>query len=590
LQDSASPPHTRNDAHVLIASGYENWSNNNPGEILDYATPLPPAVDLGVSVTGYEPISQFFDTNQYVGLAPSTLTTQGLTEYTNANFASEDTIFTENSDPNDRHYFPFPRRADTEEYEQDMGGRYRTYFRKIQNGEAIEHFAVAGRFYRYLPSWPEVQIYFVGFDDLCHQEYAQKLIPRGVGYSVGLLNFFFRGNIGMEPDNQSTSGYVIVNNTEEVMDGVFELYYDNEQDERISIKSWRLNLDPASSGNNKSGNIDFKIPDNAKEPGKYMLVFRGQLGAEPDAVVGKIVTAGKFYLYVTCNGYTPTKILTVKLVDSDGTEHKAYSSSEEPNKVGPFEGINFPATPYLYYKNTYGELLFTFWTPCNADDPDVKHGEVTESSCPVGRDSYVVEFDVPAGPGDFNIKEVEWKKGPTVGSVPEQSNVFDFSGLKVLEKVKVHYKTWYPTWEHGCNPEPETIIVNEKSYPFFVSGLYPNKNCSGDYYGDVCMPGDCQATPTSPVSPDGTCLLYDYTRKIGTYNVIKGTMVILTDADGGDPVFADVEINVDAWVPLFGIGCCDGGGGPDAFQEEYFTIPSWEKYIYHMINTPLDRI
>ena len=37
----------------------------------------------------------------------------GLAEYTNANFFSDDTIFTEGWDPDDPHAFPFPGKAST---------------------------------------------------------------------------------------------------------------------------------------------------------------------------------------------------------------------------------------------------------------------------------------------------------------------------------------------------------------------------------------------------------------------------------------------------------------------------------------------
>jgi len=296
VQDCACPPHTRNDAHVLVASGYEGWALNYPDDVLNYASPFKAAVDLDVSVEGYEPITQFFDTNQYAGFTPSTSNTQGLAEYSNANFASEDTIFTENLFPDHIHHFPFPRKADTEEYEQDMGGKVRTYFRKVQNGETIEHFAVADRFYRYLPWWPEVQVYFIGFDKLCHADYAQKLIPRAVGYSAALLDYFFRGDMDLIENPINPDGYVIENKTDEKMVGTFELYYDNENEERVKVPNQNggFPVQALISAGGKSGNIDFTAPDDLKEPGKYILVFRGQMGSETDAVVGTLVDVNEF--------------------------------------------------------------------------------------------------------------------------------------------------------------------------------------------------------------------------------------------------------------------------------------------------------
>jgi hypothetical protein len=59
------------------------------------------------------PIARLFDTNQYDGTNPQ-VTTQnniGLSEYTNANFLSSDTMFTDNLPPTSLKYFPYPKRA-----------------------------------------------------------------------------------------------------------------------------------------------------------------------------------------------------------------------------------------------------------------------------------------------------------------------------------------------------------------------------------------------------------------------------------------------------------------------------------------------
>jgi hypothetical protein len=48
-------------------------------------------------------------------------------------------------------------------------------------------------------------------------------------------------------------------------------------------------LGPLSSGNNVSSNIALTQPENAKEECVYILVFRGTLGGEQNAVIGKIL-------------------------------------------------------------------------------------------------------------------------------------------------------------------------------------------------------------------------------------------------------------------------------------------------------------
>ena len=376
VQDCACPPHTRNDAHVFIASGYEGWAKNYRDEVLSYASPFVVDVDLGVSVEGYEPITQLFDANRYTTeFAPSTSNTQGLAEYTNANFASEDTIFTENRDRNDDHYFPFPGRADTVEYEEDMGGRVRTYFRKTQSGEVIEHFAVAGRFYRYLPWWPEVQVYFIGFDDQCHNDYAEKLLPRAAGYSSKLLNYFFRGRIDMVPDCETGSGCLILNNHDtEAMNGTFELYSDNMiggETIRELIWSGSFELGAKGSGNNQSGNVSFPAPDNAKEPGKYILVFRGQMGSETDAVVGKVVDGIR-----TCGGYALITSGSYVTVWNFATNAVAIDVTLNAGGVAIFPCLTADISDWVAGLDTWSgwNVLFTE----QADDGS--YGSITETS------------------------------------------------------------------------------------------------------------------------------------------------------------------------------------------------------------------
>jgi hypothetical protein len=106
IQDVAQPAHVRNDPHPLDDKGivpqFENWAKTNRFQALTLmSSPLFPAVSLNTSVGGYIPITQFWDINQYNGSNPPSGTTIGLSEYTQANFFSEDTI-------NDLSHFPYP--------------------------------------------------------------------------------------------------------------------------------------------------------------------------------------------------------------------------------------------------------------------------------------------------------------------------------------------------------------------------------------------------------------------------------------------------------------------------------------------------
>lgn len=304
VQDASQPAHVRNDAHPVdgmggvlgMMEGLETWAKKNPTKINSFASsPAFPMVSLAISYGGYVPITQFIDTNQYYGGNPSSSSGLGFAEYTNANFVSDNTIFTENKDINHKHYFPYPRYS-TNSYEiyevEHSLITKRIYLKKKGDGEQIEHFATAGPLFKFLNFDPMLQKSELKLDPVVYKDYASLLIPRAVGYSAGLLNYFFRGHMDMIPDNVKGSGYVIENNADEDMEGTFELYYDNDKDERIKVPgaNWTLSIYKKSSGNNKSTNINFTPPYDAKEFCKYILVFKGRIGQEQGAIAGKIVS------------------------------------------------------------------------------------------------------------------------------------------------------------------------------------------------------------------------------------------------------------------------------------------------------------
>ncbi|MBI4824610.1 MAG: hypothetical protein HY805_10350 [Nitrospirae bacterium] len=300
VQDMAVPAHTRDDMHV--ADPFEGYISNRVGS-LNYT--LVPFQHQNLSISPYAP-KQFWDTEFYNGSIAYDSTSIGLSEYTNANFFSKDTIFKED-------FFPHPRRQDTNfsdfEYLPII---------KITTPDNIEHntFYISGYGKKHLVALkyfsaellvlpiPLVYKKTLFLDNRCHEEYAQHLVPRAVGYSAGLLNYFFRGEIDMKRA-PNPGWYIIKNLTSEPMSGTFELYYDDINNERHKIANWTLNI-PAYG----SESVSFQ-PPSAPEPkaeGEYILVFSGTMGEEQGAIVGKKVLIG-------CEP-------TITIVNEDGTQAK----------------------------------------------------------------------------------------------------------------------------------------------------------------------------------------------------------------------------------------------------------------------------
>ncbi|HSO17959.1 MAG TPA: hypothetical protein VLT88_00790 [Desulfosarcina sp.] len=167
--------------------------------------------------TALSPTALLSDTDQYDGANPSTAISLGLAEYTNANFFSDDTIFTEARDPDDPHAFPYPAKAATniQAYiDKDMlpativarDGIEDTGFwiAKTDGQEPIDHFVKPTYFTYDTSPDTHADLYFRLFylDEQCHRDYAEKLIPRAVGYSAALIDYFFRGTIAIAPPQE----------------------------------------------------------------------------------------------------------------------------------------------------------------------------------------------------------------------------------------------------------------------------------------------------------------------------------------------------------------------------------------------------
>ncbi|RJP78482.1 MAG: hypothetical protein C4522_12900 [Desulfobacteraceae bacterium] len=320
VEDASVPAHTRNDTHVLSAP-YEDWAKTNiqlnpstgeitvagePLEIKDSRANFFAYSDLLQTAGGFQgaevPVANLMDTNRYrMGQNPDTepdpgvtmeridgFSAIGLAEYTNANFLSADTMFDD---------YPYPKAEHCEirlENPPDDGipDLDRQYLSSSigHPGERLEHLAVVSYLDHFRKLYfPQVssEMIGVGLDAACHKEYAQKLIPRAVGYSAGLLKYFFRGDINLIPDEENSDlGFVVENNSDEEISGNFRLYYDAADGYRKLIWSRNFSLDSKDSvtGGNRSDNISFGVEFDAAEPGKFILAFKGTSGLETKSV------------------------------------------------------------------------------------------------------------------------------------------------------------------------------------------------------------------------------------------------------------------------------------------------------------------
>ncbi len=422
VQDMAVPAHVRNDAHGEDALQgeslyksmwvrktplyFENWAVQNDWMIKNLAQETSssdyPLLNYETLYAGYPvlvPVSQLWDADFYDGTNPSATAAQGLAEYTNANFFSEDTLFAaEEKSPGDPHYFPYPKKTSTTLINvmdllprsflaEDGQLDYKLYIDKHYDGQEVTNFVRVGYFASILNNTQYVYNRAFYLDEACHQAYAEKLVPRAVGYSAALLDYFFRGTLTIRhpfvklkagTDGIAIGGFEfeVQNSTagEDLASGNLELVYRYRpvgsdepvygriDDAGIVLKSTGQPyfIDTADAAIN-TGYVRLsadlapgaQIPVDADEL-VIMLVYSGTLGAEADIAVAvgsqrfdaallDGTTRLAFYIQRGGKGAGFTNPSNIYSVLSDGDDLRNLTGLPETPVSGAFKGYFAPA-------------------------------------------------------------------------------------------------------------------------------------------------------------------------------------------------------------------------------------------------------
>lgn len=353
VQDASVPDHTRNDVHMW--GDYERYLNGSAKQygkdhkikrletaIQVFYQPFSPIYPSDIlltepNTTGYlkdgvyidfPAVSGLIDRNIYTGVPgsgiPENSNELGLAEYTNANFFSNDTIFKyPHPSPEDVSYDVPDNWLLKQVTAEDGFVEYRLYLRK-EFGESVDPVAAKSYLIEYykgdLVDSPSVLL----LDEECYKAYAQKLIPRAIGYSKKILDYFFRGELkihapdnyvygiidGANPVQQFTKIRAKVRNStpeEEAGPGTIvavaryriRTNYENDmstdpptQDDRQTFDSYSVSairtIDTSlSSDNYEEFEFDFtNEPIPAGITDLYLfVVFKGTLGLEKDTAV-----------------------------------------------------------------------------------------------------------------------------------------------------------------------------------------------------------------------------------------------------------------------------------------------------------------
>jgi hypothetical protein len=305
VQDMGQPAHTRNDPHPVFngLEGYvENIRLTNPPLFSQFTNSSqgfdPSILTVDPNPLAPIPLARITDTTDpdQAAAVPSAGVSQGLAEYSNANFLSEDTIFKD---------FTFPRvesLGSPFDGNEPVTGRPRRYFPKVADGETINRFVAEGAWTEALTSIAAGDKGYI-LDRGTFEDYTAKLLPRAIGYSAGLIDYFFRGRLSaftgdigcvwpQQPPISSTLEMVVSNASpagEETGAGQvdFVVHYEVNGVKfffPLVSQSVFLERDQATRFQYSTAPLN-SVPPNAVNV--FMIVtYRGPLGQETNAVIG----------------------------------------------------------------------------------------------------------------------------------------------------------------------------------------------------------------------------------------------------------------------------------------------------------------
>lgn len=313
IQDLASRAHVRNDAHPSLS--YEEWLAKRPAlRVADFEGVAQVVLDQLEARLSQLPsgvaLQDFYDCVPRGG-AFDPQSSLGLAEYTCRNFLSEHSIPYEEKERRPwyrRKAFEFPRITD----QRVAFDQFPLADREYALTTYEDPLAIGENPYVYLKvrhAWCERTgrrvVPFTTRDPLVREDHASRLLPRAIAYSAAVINYFFRGQIEVDAtrfDYDPGTGDLInvhvevrnaTANGEPMAGGDVALAYayDDPSGSRV-VDSYLVGSSLAvSSAAPSVFDFPIQIPAGSSKF-KFYFAYKGLLGAEPNAVVGKLLQHG----------------------------------------------------------------------------------------------------------------------------------------------------------------------------------------------------------------------------------------------------------------------------------------------------------
>lgn len=374
ISDKAVPAHVRDDAHpevMLVDYGfpishYEVWTKKHVNE-LNYNGVAPDKSIFSYPVLEeyqqYSPIALLWDTDKYDTTNPEITLDPviGLAEYTNANFFSEGTVFEKYPHPTNDSNIEEITRSIPDPFDQGNEVARKYWLKKAIENINSYLLSGVGYLYFYVDSYhPDLNYKdferLAPMDERVFKDYANLLVPRAVGYSTALLDYFFRGKIEIERpivkfDSKSSiteltfsikNGTPPINENQTVEpfeSGYITLAYSYTDANNDVIYNWTDPYIYSISGiadpiNGEYVPITVSLPVPVPVGAKHFsftLVFKGKLGNEEGAVVGKRYTFDNSRIAYFYQPDGPKNRSNVYTIDTDGSHPYDVTAKTAPN-------------------------------------------------------------------------------------------------------------------------------------------------------------------------------------------------------------------------------------------------------------------
>jgi hypothetical protein len=375
---------------------------------------------------------------------------------------------------------------------------------------------------------------------------ANLLLPRAVGYSAGLLNYFFRGQLGV---TFVPGGLKVKNLSSETMTsytdtasgttyGTIEVYYDAITDstknppttERRHLASYSLSslqtqqLAPGE----ETPAIPFTAPPDNVKQNQYMVVFRGKLGNEEGAVIGQIVRSYVLY-YGTQDIDGVDRIYKI---NPDGSNQTLVFDNPSRFLLGKFSPSPDGKTLAISI-STDNTVLNSYILLLNLSDntisPNIIYGDWPDWS----PDSKKIVFNREVSPNPASSDVEIFTIDLTTPETPVERQL-TFSSA-------VNLSSFNPAWSPDSNTIAYTMVWSQQPEPgcFGFWGISLMSSSDGTQRRSLICPDHISGDDEAAWSPDGSQVAFirqqhdDWPLQLYKVDVASKAVTKLTDSPEG---------------------------------------------------------